>query len=324
MNHSITSSSFTPSLESIKPASKSPLNDNEVTIFENQFIPDSLELHSKVHWLIENEVGYIDDVLRSHECDGLIKAMDLSKSMSFWSNKGRENQESRAFRDADTVEIHSHYIASALWNRVQSYLNHLKFHFPALDDGTDAWQVDLIGDWSCAAINHDLLLARYPSGGYFSPHTDGNVIANFNLRSFFSVIVFLNDIPPTLGGGTKFYQSEASNNLQQTAPGHPWTADEKYCIFEVEARAGRFLFFHQKYVHEGVMPREPFQKHIIRTDIMFTRHPLLLTSPEDSEAYTLHQQAEYLAELGRTAESIKLFKMAFKMSPSLSRLMGQS
>ena len=352
-----------PSLSSIKPASKTPLIDKDVAIFEQIFNNDSYSQSSnipQINWLIKDEIGYIDDVITKQECNQLIDVINNHNSLSFWSDKGRDNQDTKAFRDADTIEIHSQYISNILWIRIKSYINHISYHFNECDDGSEAWQVDLIGDWTSTAINHDLLLARYPSGGYFSPHTDGNVISNYNQRSFFSVIIFLNDVPYTHGGGihiytllirtllictityciliytfntyiyiythigTKFYQDEASKNLHQSAPDQPWIASDIYCINEVNAVAGRFLFFNQKYVHEGVIPQAPYMKYIIRTDIMFTRSPLLLTAPEDTAAYALHQQAEVLAELGHTAESVKMFRAAFKMSPALSRAMGQS
>ena len=37
-----------------------------------------------------------------------------------------------------------------------------------------------------------VILVRYPAGGHFSPHTDGYVIEDFNTRSLYSVIIYLN------------------------------------------------------------------------------------------------------------------------------------
>lgn len=127
-----------------------------------------------------------------------------------------------------------------------------------------------------------------------------------------------------MGGGTKFYEDNAIRNLTQMEPGAPWQADSSLCLTEVDAVEGRFLFFDQRYVHEGVTPQAPYEKYILRSDIMFSRNPPLLTLPSDKSAYLMHEDGELLAENGQVDEAIKLFRAAYKLSPALARLMGQS
>lgn len=88
--------------------------------------------------------------------------------------------------------------------------------------------------------------------------------------------------------------------------------------------AGRLLIFHQSLVHEGVPPKSPHLKYIIRSDVMLTRTPAICDSEADREAYRIFKQAEDLAEQGRVDEAVPLFKRALKLSPEMARIMGQA
>jgi hypothetical protein len=55
---------------------------------------------------------------------------------------------------------------------------------------------------------------------------------------------------------------------------------------------------------------------------MYERTPPILNSEKDKEAYIIFRQAEDLADEGAVAESIVLFRRAFKMSPELAAMMG--
>jgi hypothetical protein len=138
-----------------------------------------------------------------------------------------------------------------------------------------------------------------------------------------SVIVYLNSIPPEMGGGTKFYTSEVLSNLKQMGDGQ-WSSDNQaFVIGEVEARAGRMLIFDQTLAHEGVQCIPPYAKYIIRTDIMFERTPKICNSSSDITAYNYFREAEALAERGEVDLAIPLFKKAFKLSPQMAIMMGQ-
>jgi len=319
-----------PSLSSIKPGTKVPLSSDEVLEFEHIFLRQQKQHDNddnnsqEITWILD-QVGYIDNVLSCSECQDICNYIDSNNTLSFWSELGRDNEDAKSFRDADTIELNSTNVASMIWNRIASKISDLEdVVFGEEDDGRDCWNMDLIGTWKKHAINNDILAVRYPSNGYFSPHTDGHAIHSFNIRSFHSVILFLNSIPVEVGGGTKFYSPEAVKQLKQSQKGQAWQADQSLCLGEVAAVAGRLLFFHQQYVHEGVPPEDPFCKYILRTDIMFSRSPALLTTPEDVEAYNIHREAEVLAEAGQTEKAIKLFRQAFRMSPALARIMGQA
>ena len=275
------------------------------------------------------QAAYIDNVLTCDECKSLRSAIDNNNYLSFWSKSGRENDEARAFRNADTLEFQSDMIATLVWNRIKD-----KFPFIDINIKNDEydengiidtrWERELPGTWKATNLNSDFLFAKYPSGGSFAPHTDGRTIHDFNYRSFYSVIIFLNSIDDGLGGGTKFYKKEAVQSLERSEIGNQWTANQNLMTAEVLPKEGRMLIFDQDLVHEGVPPLELNQKYIIRSDIMYQRSPAVCDSDVDKEAYKCFRIAEDLAEQGNIEESLPLFRKAFKLSKPLAIMMGQA
>ena len=317
----------------------------------------NLYMHEEL--LLGMEMVVLDGVLSSDECLFLTKAIDNNEHLSFWSSANDKTQldSARQFRNADTIELISPSLAESIWGRISATWSDIHSHkrdganivIPEEDsagqDGSSMWERELVGDWCPAGLNPNILLARYPSGGHFAPHTDGRAILNFNVRSFYSVIVFLNDIPLASGGGggTRFYRSDVLKSLElhptlscesdsdstgaaevagaptgEARGGTHWTGGPSTRILaEVEARAGRVLLFDQRLVHEGVVCVPPWCTYIIRSDVMFRRTPETerCAAAADLLAYSVFQEAERLADIGDADGAILLFKKAFKASP---------
>ena len=329
-----------PDLNYVKPDSKRALTGTETASFEvKNDEGEGCQRELEVTFALDGKVAYVDNLLSEAECQVLCDAVDKSDALTFWSEAGRDNDKARAFRDADTIEVHSEEIAGTMWARVEHLLNNVISVGDDYDEVNNPnWERELPGDWAPSGFNHDLLFAKYPSGGAFSPHTDGRAIHHFNRRSFRSVIIFLNDIPLNKGGGTNFYKREALDKLQQEkeqegedegggeeegeGTGGRWTAPQELLTLEVSPKAGRLLVFDQDLVHEGVPPSSPLQKYIIRSDVMYSRMKPVCDSAVDREAYALFQEAEVLGEAGQVQESIVKFRRAIKMSPGLAEMMG--
>jgi len=247
---------------------------------------------------IKARAFYVDNALSPDECSRLRGEIDGCEALSFWNEKGRENEEARMFRDADTIELHSAALALKMWKRVQPLLQLEPVSVAEEEDDADGnrdprWERDLFGSWQPSGLNPDMLFAKYPSFGSFAPHTDGRAIETFNCRSFYSVIVYLNTIPAPCGGGTRFYSYDAVQRLRSAAGASgskAWTADASLVLAEVLPVAGRMLVFEQSLVHEGVPPVQPHLKYIIRSDVMFQRSPAVCDSPQDVAAYALLMQ----------------------------------
>lgn len=318
-----------PDLEFIKPGSKEALKGPAAAPFLGSLCEGPAGAHREVRTRLEGgDAVVVDNFLTKEECAALCAAIDESPALSFWSAAGRQNAKARAFRDADTIEVDSVEIAQNMWKRVEKLLEEdcIDIAEDPEDYSNDTlWERELPGKWKPVNFNHDLLFVRYPSNGAFSPHTDGKAIHDFNTRSFYSVIVFLNDIEEGQGGGTRFYKKEALQHLDSVPEeGGRWTADRKqYETLEVEPKAGRLLFFDQRLVHEGVPPTAPFQKYIIRSDVIYKRVEPVCDSEGDREAYRMYREAEVLAEAGEVNDSISLFRKALKKSPTLAVYMGQ-
>ena len=326
-----------PVLDSIKPDTKAPLLTQELLPFEHSLCANNKKNSNELKFQyvhpensknikeMDGGFGYIDQVLSHEECSSLRNTIDNCPKLSFWSTLGRSNTDARNFRDADTIEVNSTNIANCIWSRINNIHKFSPIIIPAEEVSADGtiirrWERELVGEWEATGLNHELLFAKYPSLGSFAPHTDGRATLDFNCRSFYSVIIFLNTIIDA-GGGTKFYQKEVLNNLKQSEYNQSWTGDDSMIIAEIGPIEGRMLIFDQEYVHEGVPSLPPNNKYIIRSDIMFTRKIPLLTSPKDIEAYKLYRNAELLAENGEVDESISLFKKAFRMSKELKDLL---
>ncbi len=318
-----------PDLSTVKPAKKQSLSGAATEIYEKCLSVSGNESdHCDVDDVVEPITGvfYIDNVLSSAECEKLCLAVNNSQSLSFWSEGDQLKEEFRMFRNANTIEVQSTELVDVVWNRVSRLLNFLELH---VEDSVDDmnYERELPGHWVPCGLNADILFAKYPSFGSFAPHTDGRTIADFNRRSFYSVIIFLNDIPLLSGGGTRFYDDSAVKNLMETTSAQGvkcWTADPSLVRAEVEAVRGRMLIFHQSLVHEGVPSDQPHQKFIIRSDVMMQRQNPLCDSAADREAFALFRQAEDLSESGKVQESVALFRRAFKLSPAMAAMMGQA
>lgn len=192
----------------------------------------------------------VSGLLSPGECAALVAAASgLDGGFSPWST----DEAASRFRRADTLEAACPFAAAELWARLTPLV-------PAAvrlgADDTDArCERGLEGDWAAAGLNHCLLFGRYGPGGHFSPHTDGATVVDWNLRSLYSVIIYLDDCP--LGGGTALYAAagdaaerpgglyalDEGGRLRWPGVGHAWVAP---------CARGSALVFHQGLPHEGV------------------------------------------------------------------------
>lgn len=94
----------------------------------------------------------------------------------------------RDMRNADTVEVVDDALAGLIWERVK----HLVVDTVEVEGEEDEFEMGLKGTWKACGINPVLLFGRYGEGCHFSPHTDGNNVVDFNTRSLYTVLIYLN------------------------------------------------------------------------------------------------------------------------------------
>ncbi|EDQ84783.1 uncharacterized protein MONBRDRAFT_29907 [Monosiga brevicollis MX1] len=229
---------------------------------------------------------------------------------SFWSS----NPDDRDFRNAVTVEVHDQGLAAALWERIRP---HVPARFEMKED--DEWyERGTEGEWVASGINEHLLFAHYSEGGHFSPHTDGYTIVDFNHRSLYTVIVYLNDCGA--GGATLLYPPETDVSfVRDEFQRFRWTIQPTH---RVACEAGSGLVFFQTLPHEGEPVGPGTFKTIIRTDVMYRRVPPRCDDDAGRLAYSLYREAELLEADGHAPEAGQKFRRAVKLCPEFADLMG--
>lgn len=200
-------------------------NKHNLRLFDKIIKSDYLPEINKPKQIILN------GILSKQECDQLI---ELSKPhYETLANEFTENE-----RQSDRVLIKNKQFAQKLFEVIKHYIppNNRPFGF------------DIEGEWLPKKVNSCLRFSRYqsPSIG-FSKHTDSNFIKHNNLRSIFTVLIYLND--DFEGGETVFY----------TDP-----------TFIFRPLIGSCIIFNHNTLHEG-RPVTKGTKYIIRTDIVFER-----------------------------------------------------
>jgi hypothetical protein len=263
--------------------------------------------------------GYLlDGVLSAAECRALVAALEAvapeEGGFSFWGDAS-SREANRRLRSADTLEARQPALAAELWARMRV----LAAEPVEIVPGDERFECDLEGTWEAVGLNEHLLFARYGPGGHFAPHADGQTELDFNTRSLFSVILYLNDCAE--GGATRILTGEQADATERRADGM-LVARPGAVAHIVAPVAGRALAFYQAVLHDGQPVGAGACKYIVRTDIIYARREPLCTAEEDVRAYALYQRARDEESSGRSAEAAELFRRAFKTSRAIARIYG--
>lgn len=281
------------------------------------------------------------EVLTAAECAAITRTA-VALGLSFWSPVASR----REYRDADTVEILSPAVAATLWARFRS--TGAVPERVVIDSGHPLAAWDTLGEWRASHINPHLLVARYRRGGHFAPHTDGAVVESFDARSLVSVITYLNTCG--VGGATALLPADQwdPTSLVRDAAGRTRRATNAAVIAKCECVAGSALLFRQDAPHEGEPVGTPAEaadgedacqwcgtagcaggvgggacarvKVIIRTDVVYRRHPPAMQSDADVAAAALFRDAEVAEGDGDAVGAAEMYRRALKMSPRLRAL----
>ncbi|KAL8272275.1 hypothetical protein Esti_003792 [Eimeria stiedai] len=267
-------------------------------------------------------------VLSESECSRLVEAAE-ARGFEHWGKETNGNCDdssytdrsmsprvNNSYRSAHTLEMEHPDLAELIWQRVKDAV--VQEVYFSEDD--ERFERDLQGGWRACGVNSTLLFARYTSGESFGPHTDGCVIADFNCRSLWPMVVYLNT--PQGGGETTVITEEQRKKPILKDDGGRFTADPRFVVYNCAPKAGNALLFYHSQMHEGRPVAEKSVKYIIRTDIMYERKEPRFTSPADKEAFALWQEAQLFAEKGKTDAAAALFRRMTKVSPALAHFYG--
>lgn len=268
------------------------------------------------------------------ECEALMRAAERA-GYSFWSAEEESRRATAGtsesadaandydrrgsdFRNADTVEVHSTTIADELWRRLRAHVEEeviVDASHPLAEPGTE-------GKWVACGVNDHLLFNRYDASGHFSPHTDGATIRDFNCRSLYSVLVYLNDCER--GGETSLFvpPSDAAPNKFILDDLNRYRWPKEWIVDAAPVERGSVLVFRQDIPHEGAPVGEGHLKRIIRTDVMYRREPPLFDDAVGLEAYRLHQDAMRAEASGDAMSAMRLFRHCRRLCPDYANLVG--
>ena len=182
----------------------------------------------------------IDGLLTTEECGALVHAAESTGAFAFWDPAGGE--ERRSVRNADTLEFDSSALCAALWKRLSPHVpERMSFSRDDLDE--DRYEPDLDGEWVATGLNTHLLINRYAAGGHFAPHADGSTLIDFNHRSLYTVLIYLNECVD--GGGTQLLSS-ACGDATETDERGARVAKPEAVVRTCRPHAGRALcYYHQ-------------------------------------------------------------------------------
>jgi len=265
------------------------------------------------------------DVVSASECAALIAAAEAA-GYSFWNDPttsvaasaGTAAGKRAEFRNADTVEVHSQAIARELWARIKPFVRERE----VIDDAHPLSEPGVRGAWRARGVNDHLLFNKYDSTGHFSPHTDGATVVDFNTRSLYSVLVYLNDCDD--GGETSMFAppEEAARNKFVLDGDNRYRWPAEWIVDAAPVCAGTALIFRQEIPHEGAPVGVGRTKLLIRTDVMYEREVRLFDDAVGLEAYKLHQDAMKLEANGDAMGAMRLFRHCRRLCPAYADAVG--
>jgi len=182
------------------------------------------------------EAFVIEGLLSKCECECLVKAAEQHGfGYTGYNKKYRGNLRLLAIDDS---------LSSKIWERMA----------PLLPES-----VELHGsDWLPNSLNDHWRLAKYHPGDRFEKHCDRGFTKSSDLRSMFTVNIYMNDVAQEDGGATRFYVDEN---------GPP--------ALNIQPSTGLALIFRQPpgthYVHDGEELRGFGVKYLFRSDVFYRR-----------------------------------------------------
>jgi hypothetical protein len=301
--------------EASKSQIKTEVSSDSFTLFVDKDISEPKRR------VVHNSLKYafvVENVLSSLECEEFIKR---TEAIGF--SKWTDDEARLAFRDCDTIEINHPELSELLWNRIRKVMTSSELDcFIDRECDPERWQRDIEGQWVAGGTVNSILFSRYLEGGHFAIHTDGFNVENFDRRSLFSIVLYLNDVPNGDGGETIFFSNDAKDKMEKDDKGRI-VGDPQYVVAKVSPVAGTAAVFFHNILHQSEPIRlgSNSRKYIIRSDVMYSRTPPVITEERDREAFSMYQKAEALSD-SDPEESARLFRLAFKRSAVLSRIYG--
>ncbi|EUC61045.1 2OG-Fe(II) oxygenase family protein [Rhizoctonia solani AG-3 Rhs1AP] len=206
----------------------------------------------------------IDNLFSPEDCQRFLRVAESEHAWSqatlsgtYESTPGSSNV-SKKFRNSSRIILDSPTLASELFTRLEPHLSSIEHLSNSPLHAQFASGVTYLSDPPAKMVgfNQRLRFLRYSPG---KKHCDGNYHdPDSGHISYYTLQLYLNDIPPEQGGSTRFWGSPDSNG------GNP------LCYVDVQPKLGRALIFEQSGLwHSGQDVLEGGEKYTIRAELMY-------------------------------------------------------
>lgn len=149
------------------------------------------------------------------------------------------------------------------------------------------------------------------------PHVDGSTVVDLNTRSFYTLLVYLNDCPA--GGHTYLFAGDSCHVTFLDEQSHKYRGSAESRVGAVQPKTGRAALFYYNLLHEAAPVQEGL-KYICRADVLYRRVPPILDSPMDREAFELYQAARSMEANGDAMGACEAFRRVRKLSEGVAAL----
>jgi len=238
----------------------------------------------------------LDNVLSPSECLYLI---NKGNSMEFINVPGY----SQKYRNQERILVNSVSLSRVVYKRILPFIPNTISTAEGSDSSYSSnYLAAPKGEWDSSECNDLWRLCKYGPGGKFLSHYDGIYVKDTNNRSFFTFMIYLNDVAES--GATRFLDKKVDETLVKIQP-----------------KTGSVLVFQHDIWHDGETLNQG-EKYIIRSDIMYT----LRNSKTTPEAILKEREARLILneaiEIEKTdpLKSISLYKKAFALCPELEKI----
>lgn len=164
----------------------------------------------------------------------------------------------------------------------------------------------LQSNWEAYNLNPQFRFCRYEPGQHFSPHYDSHFEISSTNRSFYTFMIYLNEVKD---GGATHFLSDSSNPPRGRI------------LEKLQPEPGMLLIFQHNIYHEGEELNKGV-KYLMRSDIMYELVKIddekkKYESDKRLKAMDLINQAERFEFEGDYENAIKCYKEAYKLCPEL-------
>ena len=202
-----------------------------------------------------NDILLLKNVLSPKECKCIIN-----------SSKNKFDKIDKEYlatvRNSKRLLTLNENLSNVVWKRINNFIKE-KYY----ENQVTPFGFGTEGEWSPYYINECFRISEYNKGARFNIHRDACYVKNEDIRSIYTIIIYLND--NFQGGETIFYKTNKKRQMCQTVQ-QEMDNNEYKIKYSYKPKQGEVLIFDHDIIHEGIEVSNG-NKYICRTDVVFER-----------------------------------------------------